>query len=147
MSGYESVVVAVDGSPCARVAAERAVELAAEYDATLHVVYVVDATDLGLLTPTEIDVSEVRASLRAEGEDAVDAAVRTAAAAGVEATAAVRVGVPHESILAYAAEVGADLVVVGTHGRSGVERYLLGSVAARVVRTADVPVLTVQAPD
>jgi nucleotide-binding universal stress UspA family protein len=143
MTGYDTILVAVDGSACATAAAEHALELAAEYDAALHVVYVIDATDLGLTTPSEIDVEQVKASLRTRGEEATDAVVQAAADAGVDAVAEVRVGIPHEAIREYAAEIGADLLAVGTHGRTGVERYLLGSVAERVVRTADVPVLTV----
>ena len=143
MTGYETVVLATDGSDCARAAGEHALELAATYDATLHVLYVVDATDLGLTTPSEIDVEEIRDSLRAKGQRAVDEVVETAADAGIEGVGEVRVGIPHEEILAYADGVDADLLVLGTHGRTGIRRYLLGSVAERVVRIADPPVLTV----
>jgi nucleotide-binding universal stress UspA family protein len=63
--------------------------------------------------------------------------------AGVPAVEAIRIGVPHEVIRRYAAEHGVDLVVMGTHGRTGLDHALLGSVTERVVRTADVPVMTV----
>ena len=55
-----------------------------------------------------------------------------------------REGVPHDTILEYAEEADVDVVVMGTHGRSGLDRYLLGSVTERVVRSAEVPVLTVR---
>jgi nucleotide-binding universal stress UspA family protein len=61
----------------------------------------------------------------------------------VSVTTAVRVGAPHREICAYADDVAADVVVVGTHGRTGLSRTLLGSVAARVVRSSTVPVLVV----
>jgi nucleotide-binding universal stress UspA family protein len=143
MTGYETIVLATDGSDCARAAGEHALELAATYDATLHALYVVDATDLGLTTPSEVDVEEIRDSLRAAGQRAVDAVAETATDAGIDGVGEVRVGIPHEEILAYADEVDAGLLVLGTHGRVGLRRYLLGSVAERVVRLADSPVLTV----
>ena len=55
-----------------------------------------------------------------------------------------REGAPHTAILEYAGEAGVDAIVMGTHGRSGLDCYLLGSVTERVVRTADAPVLTVR---
>ena len=56
-------------------------------------------------------------------------------------------GIPYRAILAAIDEADADLVVVGTHGRTGIDRYLLGSVAEKLVRTAPVPVRTVRAPE
>jgi len=65
----------------------------------------------------------------------------------VSVVTAVRTGAPYERILDYADQEGADMVVMGTHGRTGVDRYLLGSVTEKVVRTADIPVLTVRAEE
>lgn len=59
---------------------------------------------------------------------------------------AVEYGHPATEIRSYVESTGVDLVVVGTHGRSGIERYLLGSVAEKLVRTAPVPVMTVRIP-
>ena len=59
---------------------------------------------------------------------------------------ALRTGVPHEEIVALAQDERADLIVIGTHGRGGINRALLGSVADRVVRLAPCPVLTVREP-
>ena len=61
-------------------------------------------------------------------------------------TAVMRTGVPHEEIVALATDELADLLVIGTHGRGGVSRALIGSVADRVVRLAPCPVLTVRGP-
>jgi nucleotide-binding universal stress UspA family protein len=66
-------------------------------------------------------------------------------AEGVKASWRRRVGVPHEEIVKVAAEEGAAYIVIGTHGRGGVQRFMLGSVADRVVRAAACPVLTVRA--
>lgn len=60
---------------------------------------------------------------------------------------AVRTDIPYKAILRYASEEDIDLIVMGTHGRTGVERYLLGSATEKVVRLSDMPVLTVKAED
>jgi nucleotide-binding universal stress UspA family protein len=140
---YRTILVATDGSDPARTAVDRAVDLAATYGATLRVLYVVDVGDVGLLTPNDAPVDSLRQSLRATAEEVTDDAVDRATEAGVDATAEIRIGVPHVEILDYAGDCGADLVALGTHGRRGIRRALIGSVAERVVRRSDVPVLTV----
>jgi len=115
----EDVLIATDGSESAERAAEGAVAVADATGARLHALTV--GTDLG---PAERVVDRA-------GE------------AGLDATAVVRPGPPHEAIRSYVDDAGIDLVTVGTHGRTGVERVLLGSVAERVLRTATVPVLVV----
>lgn len=78
-------------------------------------------------------------------EAQLSALVAEAQTAGVDAVAQIRTGVPAESIVEAAREAKAELIVVGTHGRTGFERLVLGSVAERVVREAPCPVLTVKA--
>jgi nucleotide-binding universal stress UspA family protein len=138
---YDVVVLATDGSTPAGEAADRAVALAQAEGATLHVLSVVDEGDLGLFSGGEL--AAVDDLLREAAENAVADAVGRASATVVETVPVVRVGSPHREIIDYADEVGADLVVVGTHGRRGLSRALVGSVASRVVRTAPVPVLVV----
>ncbi|AXG10681.1 universal stress protein [Haloplanus rubicundus] len=115
----DEILIATDGSDGAERASAHAVAIAAASGARLHVLTV--------------------------GDD--DAPARSLAArareAGVDATVAVRTGRPHEAILDYADEAGVDLVTLGSHGRTGVERVLLGSVAERVLRAATTPVLVV----
>jgi nucleotide-binding universal stress UspA family protein len=142
---YDVVLLATDGSTPATRALDHAVSLAAATGATLAVVSVVDAADLGLFTDADVDLDRLDSVLHDAAEAAVADAVARAEATGVDVTPAVRVGVPHQEIRTYADEVGADVVVVGTHGRTGISRALLGSVAARVVRTASIPVLVVPA--
>jgi nucleotide-binding universal stress UspA family protein len=140
---YDVVLLATDGSTPASSAFDHAASLAAETGAALHVLSVVDTADLGLRTDADaVDDDDPR---RDAAEAAVADAVDRAEAAGLDAVGTTRVGVPHREIGAYADEVAADVVVVGTHGRTGLSRTLLGSVAARVVRTAPVPVLVVPA--
>jgi nucleotide-binding universal stress UspA family protein len=87
-----------------------------------------------------------RVLLPTDGSDeALDEIERRARSRGIEAVRTeVITGSPHRAIREYAEDKDVDLIVIGTHGRTGVERYLLGSVTEKIVRTADVPVLTVR---
>lgn len=140
---YDRILVPTDGSEPSLRAARHAAELAARFDATLHALYVVDADP----SPLAVSRADVRETLREVGEQAAESAFenveRLAADAGVELETAVVEGAPAEQIVDYAGDTGVDLVVMGTHGRSGLGKRLVGSVTERVVRNAPVPVLTV----
>jgi nucleotide-binding universal stress UspA family protein len=136
---FETVVVATDGSESVRRAVEVGLDLAARFGAGVHALYVVD----------EGEVASAPEPVRGEVRNAFDRAAREALAdveraAGHPVTTAVREGRPAAEIVAYAVEHGADAVAVGTRGRHGENRFLIGSVAERVVRTCPVPVLTVR---
>jgi nucleotide-binding universal stress UspA family protein len=138
---YDVVLFATDGSTPAADALDEAVSVADAAGATLHVLSVVDEGDLDLFSSGELPTLDDL--LRGAAEDAVSDAADRATTAGVEVRRAVRVGTPYREIVDYADEIGADLVVIGTHGRRGFSRVLLGSVATRVIRTSSVPVLVV----
>ena len=144
---YDRVLVPTDGGPHSTAAARHAVDLAEMHGATLHALYVVD-TGTGWFT---VSKAEVRDALRevgeAAGREALCVVEQLAADADVDLVTAVREGSPDEAILAYVGEEDVDLVVMGTHGRTGVEHRLLGSVTERVVRAADVPVTTITEAD
>ena len=140
---YDGILLPTDGSEVAESAASHAVALAAATGAKLHVLYVVDAEAIGLVTPVTLEVDEVRTSLRQAEEEATAAVAEAAEAAGVDVVEVVEVGLPDEVIRDYTGENDVDLVVMGTHGRRGVDRFLLGSVTERVVRGSRVPVLAV----
>ncbi|MFB6217874.1 MAG: universal stress protein [Halobacteriaceae archaeon] len=143
MGMYERVLVPTDGSAATDRAVAHAVELAAVHGATIHGVYVLDtASYAGLSMDTSWE--GVGAMLREEGEEALAAVREAAEEGGVAVETELLEGTPAREIVAAAERTGADLVVMGTHGRGGIDRLLLGSVAERVVRTADVPVLTVR---
>ena len=92
--------------------------------------------------PMETSWESVTSMLEEEGEAALEAAEDRAVAGTV--VTAVREGPPSREIVGYAADEECDLVVMGTHGRGGLNRLILGSVAERVVRSSEVPVLTVR---
>ncbi|RDI71052.1 universal stress protein [Halopelagius longus] len=141
---YRTILVPTDGSDPADAALDRAIDLARTYDATLRILSVVDVGDVGMLSPESVPLDGVRSSLRARAERVVGDAAERAEEAGVRAETEVLIGIPHVEILDAAADAGADLVVMGTHGRTGLRRALIGSVTERVVRRCDAPVLTVR---
>jgi nucleotide-binding universal stress UspA family protein len=137
---YDQILVPTDGSDGTRGAIEHAINLATTYDATLHTIYAVE-TNVGIdsTVPGTLD------ALEAAGEDAIEAVIRQAKTAGVATIeGVVAQGAPHRAILEYVDDHAIDLVVMGTHGRTGLDRYLLGSVTEKVVRLSDAPVLTVR---
>lgn len=139
---YQGILVPTDGSPEADPAVEHALDLAERYDATLHVLYVVDTNALPLDAHAQLIFEYLEEQGRQSEADIVDRAEER----GVESVVGeVAEGSPHEAILEYVEDNDIDLVVMGTHGRRGIDRYLLGSVTERVLRGADVPVLTVRA--
>ena len=137
---YDQILVPTDGSEGSHAAVEHAIDLATTYDATLHTLYVVD-TSVGI----DASVPGTLDALEEAGENAIDEVVKQAADVGT-IEGVVAQGAPHRAILDYVDEHDVDLVVMGTHGRTGLDRYLLGSVTEKVVRLSDAPVLTVRMP-
>jgi len=135
----DSVVIATDGSESVTRAVRVALDLAQRFDASVHALYVVDTGEVDS-SPEELR-DELRSALESQGEEALDA-VRNHA--DREVTTAVREGRPAAEITEYAREQDADMVATGTRGRHGENRFLIGSVAERVVRSCPVPVLTVR---
>ncbi|MDG5775024.1 universal stress protein [Haloarculaceae archaeon H-GB2-1] len=139
---YDRILVPTDGSASMDPVLDHARDLARIHDATVVALYVIDAsafTDL----PMETSYDTIRSMLREEGETAMDEA---RASMGEEVTVETDVveGSPASEITSYAVENGCDVIVMGTHGRGGIDRLLLGSVAERVIRRSSVPVLTVR---
>jgi nucleotide-binding universal stress UspA family protein len=140
---YDDILLPTDGSDGIDAAATHAATLADRFGATVHVLSVVDTRNR-FESPTSGLSTE--AWTQAERERADHAIERTVAALPddlpVETT--VVEGVPRREILEYVDEAGMDLVVMGTHGRTGLDHYLIGSVTEKVVRRASVPVVTVR---
>ncbi|GGC71662.1 universal stress protein [Haloferax sulfurifontis] len=136
---FDTIVIATDGSASVRRAVSVAVDLAERFDASVHALYVIDAGDVETAPDRLRD--EMRDALTERGEEAL---AEVEAATDREVTVAVREGRPAAEISNYAREVDADAVAMGTRGRHGENRFLIGSVAERVVRTCPVPVLTVR---
>lgn len=138
---FEHVLIPVDGSEPASAAARFGMDLAAEHDATVHVLYVVEPVPMG-----EGGTGQVIESMQEAGESIVSETAEQAEERGLTVVTTVNTGTAKREILDYAERNDIDLVVIGTHGRTGIGRYLLGSVTESVVRLSDIPVLTVQSP-
>jgi nucleotide-binding universal stress UspA family protein len=140
---FKSIVVATDGSPHSAAAASEAIGIAKRNTAKLTVIAVVPA-DIAM--PTDIDFAAIQREKLADQEMQVAEknarAVKDAAQkAGVDAQAFVMSGKPADAIMEIAKDKAADLVVVGSHGRTGLDRLLMGSVAERVIVLSSCAVL------
>jgi len=125
------VVVAYDFSPSSERALARAIEVAAR--APQHVLHIVAAIDSHAHAADAVQRSII--------ENVTKAFAGRETAAEIQFFVHARIGKPAEEILAVASDVGADLIFIGSHGKTGVERLVLGSVSERVVREAKCPVL------
>ena len=135
---YDDVLLPVDGSEGAATVSHHAAELAHWADATVHVLFVADTARDSV---TVVEGQTVDALVR-RGERVVAETAERLRSLGVDHETDVVQGSPAPTIVDYAERYGHDLVVMPTHGREGVARYLLGSVTEKVVRLSPVPVLT-----
>jgi len=143
---YKHILIAVDGSDTSRRAFDAALELAKAMGSTLHPFYVIENTPMYFDAPG-YDPSILRGQMIAQGNDlaaefnkamadkGVSGEMLTGEASSVEDVPTLVLNAAHTQ--------GADLIVMGTHGRRGVQRLILGSVAERCVRQSTVPVLLI----
>ncbi|GAB7008259.1 universal stress protein [Halorubrum trueperi] len=143
MTLYSRILVPTDGSAEGKRAVAHALDLASVHGADVHALYVIDTASYAGM-PMESSWEGVGDLLRSDAKKAVGAVEDIATEAGVDVETAVVEGSPSREIIRYAEGNECDLVVMGTHGRGGIDRLLLGSVAEKVVRGAEVPVLTVR---
>ncbi len=140
---YDDILVPTDGSEGVEEALEHARSIAGKYDATVHVLYVVNTSTYSSL-PADSNWESIVSALEEEGERSTSELAQRLEDDGIEVEREVRDGVPHKEILEYSDEEDIDLVVMGTHGKTGIDRLLLGSVTEKVVRKSEAPVLTVR---
>lgn len=145
---YKRILVAVDGSDTARLALQESIKLARELGAQLRLVHVIDVTNvnLGLDFPYSEQMSD---ALKKTGQGVLEKAAAEASVAGVPVETGLleidKLGLRIPETIAADAEVWpADVIVIGTHGRRGLNHLLLGSVAEGVVRVATKPVLLIR---
>jgi nucleotide-binding universal stress UspA family protein len=148
---YRKILVPVDGSDISLAGLEHGIALASDQNASLRILNVVDEMVLTtmMVEPVAVPVNDVLESMRVEGRKVLDKALGRAQRAGVKAEAAqiASRGKPvSDVILADARRSRADVIVMGTHGRRGLNRLLLGSDAERVLRDSPVPVLLTRRP-
>ena len=146
MAKIRTVMLASDFSAVSDTAFARAVELAKANRATLLVMHAVmlSTASLGSAYVPPPTWDRIEAAMHAAAQKQIGALVAKARRAGVRAAGLVVAGNPYEAIVRAARSKRADVLVLGTHGRTGLPRFFLGSVAARVLATAPCPVLTVR---
>lgn len=138
---YDTILLPIDGSEATTDAAAHAFSHAERYDATIHVLSVVElASGLGTAGRDQAALDSRRRERTATAEQLVE----ERAARGVDSTIAVEFGSPARVITEYATEVGADLVVMSTRARSGAQRVVFGSITEQVIQDSHAPVLAVQ---
>jgi universal stress protein A len=143
-----TILVPVDFSAGSDAAVEWAQAIAARFGAALVLLHVVDTTANALVgSPGGVLAPPPPPALYEELREEARRALAELGARAPGARTLLREGTPRTEILAVAKEVGADLIVMGTHGRTGLAHLLFGSVAEYVVRHAPVPVFTVRRPD
>jgi nucleotide-binding universal stress UspA family protein len=145
MSRIKRLLVPTDFSPASEIALQYAIDLAPP-GASIHVLHVVDDTGLAASYPDglDVDIPAVRRQLVADAESRLEAEVHKVWAPHTVLTTEVLAGRPIGVIVQTAKARHADLIVMGTHGRSGFAHLMLGSVTERVLRTAHCPVLAVR---
>ena len=152
---FKQVMVAVDGSPTANRGLKAAIGLASDQHASLAIVHVIDDTagvsyvgDMGYIPANYVD--SLLEDLRKSGRRILEKALAAARDGGVEAKMALvetRGRTVADTIVSQARKLRADVIVLGTHGRRGLRRVLMGSDAEAVLREARIPVLLVRTPE
>ena len=138
----QSLLIPADDSDPAAAAAEYGFALAAQLDATVHLLSVVDSSLVAGATYMG-DSERTRERLHDRAQERVAALADTARDRGIDPTGAVRSGIPAEEIVDYAGEQDLDGIVMGTHGRGDAARMAVGSVTDKVIRTSPIPVVSV----
>ena len=144
---FKKILIATDGSEYIKKAVTHAIDLAKLYGAELHAVYVMDIKiDYGPKSylSTDLSTESLENFLRHEGEEATKHIEEQAAQEGLSVKKWIVKGHPAEEILKLADEQSVDMIVMGTLGKSGIEKFVLGSVADKVIRNSRIPVMTVR---
>lgn len=140
---YRKLLIGTDGSEHTEKAIRYAVELARLAEAKVHALYVVDTSAFATI-PMDVAWESMYELLHQEGAQATKEIADQCEKAGVEVEEHMVEGHPAEEIMKHAEELSVDLIVLGSIGRSGLDRFLIGSVADRVTRNSKIPVMVVR---
>lgn len=147
---FKKIMIATDGSACSRLVADKGIELARLSGGTVYAVYVV-STDYfapinGDSFPMIVDPywKPIREAWEKQGHQAVNTIKSLGEMKGINVEPVLLEGNPSEELIRYAEEEKMDIVIMGTHGKTGLDKLLLGSVAEKLVRHSKVPVMVVR---
>jgi nucleotide-binding universal stress UspA family protein len=143
----QKILVPVDFSPHSAKAVNVAVEFAKAFSAEIHLLHAY-SLPIGVVGPYDYQIpANILGEMRESAARRIDEEVKKVANLDVKTTGIITEGVPTQAIVEAAEQIGADLVVMGTRGLTGLKHVVLGSVAERTIRHAPCPVLTVHDPD
>lgn len=140
---YRNIVIATDGSEYSKRAISYGIELAKISGAMVHALHVVDTTS-SISQSWTVGKGSISEILKKEGEKAISEIKEREEASGIEVKEVLLEGHPSNEIIDFAENNNIDLIVMGTLGKTGLDRYMMGSVAEKVVRGSKVPVLVVR---
>lgn len=146
MLSIRKILVPIDFTETSDKALDFAIELAQKFNAPITVMHAYEIPVIGFPDGALVATVDVATRIQEAAKKGLDAAVTARANRGVQLESVLRDGVAWEEIRAVAEESGADLIVIGTHGRRGIARALLGSVAENVIRTVKTPVMVIHGP-
>jgi nucleotide-binding universal stress UspA family protein len=145
-STFRKIMIATDGSELVKRAVQTAIEIARLSEAKLYAVYVISlgGHDSILHSRDAKWKNEMKEHLRAEGKEAIAFVENAGRAENIEVESVILEGNPVEEITGFAQKNDIDLIVMGTHGKTGIQRFLIGSVSENVVRHSERAVLVVR---
>ncbi len=147
---FKKIMIATDGSDCSRLAADKGIELARLSDGMVYAVFVVSTASLSMDGDyfSSMGVNPywelIYDSLKNQGQKALDYVKDLGKMKGINVESVLLEGNPADELIQYAEENKMDIIVMGTLGRTGLDRLLLGSVAGNLVRHSKVPVMVVR---
>lgn len=147
MVSIKKILCPVDYSECSSEAMKYAAHIAAVEDAKVYLMHVVDVRSFGHESPLDLEIPEpTPENIERMRKELIEDLVHEKGGKGVEVEAIVVMGKPVTEIVNVAKEQEMDMIVMGTHGRTGIPHIIVGSVAENLVRKAPCPVLTVRLP-
>lgn len=146
---YETILIPTDGSEPAAQAAEHGFKLAKQFGSTVHILYVIELSDSASAAPyggigQSIVTEKAVSNINERAAEIVTQLERKANELEIDTATETRRGSARQDIISYANEQDIELIVMGTRGRSGVERFLFGSVTERVIRATNIPIFVVR---
>lgn len=144
---YDSILVPVDESDISRRAILHTLDLATAVDASVHVLHVVSLDEASNVDVQRIEQGQLYIDLEEKGKELIESMLPPADERAVPITRNVMFGRPDKQILKYIGKKAPDLVIMGSHGKTGVKRFILGSVAENVARRSPVPVQLIKSSE
>ena len=143
MEKIKKILIPTDGSDCSLRAADVGISLAKLLGAEIIVIYAIDIIILEELTKS-IGSKDIEKELKEKGESYLNYVAKLGKKEGLKTESILTKGEPHDQIVHFAKNLGVDMIVMGTYGRRGTKRILIGSVTERVIEYAPCPVLVVK---